>query len=195
MKRSTCTSPERWPKNIQQISAPIFFAPFQTRNYHQERAQKSFHVRPTKISTDFHPLFLSITLRKRYLLKLPIFHKVTSTIFGVVESESINSSSEFWKKYFGPIELQGRVICSKCWYLVRWRSDCFEPRNFLQNLGKLLIDSDFTTPNIFHRSLHDNILKVLSFRKTNGSNDPENLKTSWNIGTFTEQPLLKAFRD
>ena len=42
---------------------------------------------------------ISITLKKRYLDKLLIFHKVWSKVFGVVESESINGFSKFWKEF------------------------------------------------------------------------------------------------
>ena len=40
---------------------------------------------------------ISITPRKHYLEKLLIFHKVWSKVFGVVESESMNGFSKFWK--------------------------------------------------------------------------------------------------
>ena len=42
---------------------------------------------------------ISITLKKRYLEKLLIFYKVWSKVFGIVESESMNGFSKFWKKF------------------------------------------------------------------------------------------------
>ena len=102
LRKSTCTSPEPGPKTYSNFLHHMFFVPFQTRNYYQKRMHKNFQVRPTKIETHLHPLFLIITLRKRYLLKLLIFYKVLSEVFGVVDAESINNFSKFWKKFLAP---------------------------------------------------------------------------------------------
>ena len=40
LEKGTWTSPKLWLKSMQQLAAPIFFVPFQTRNYYEKRTQK-----------------------------------------------------------------------------------------------------------------------------------------------------------
>ena len=82
--------------------------------------RKIYRSNLQKTGTHLHLLFDRITLRKRYLLKLPIFHKVPSKIFGVVKSESLNSFSRFWKKFLHEKKPQESVIRKKYRYSIKF---------------------------------------------------------------------------